>query len=78
MGNEEPRQSVSREMSGRSGFFEAIRMKCRDSGDVRNHGVFYFGRFVFHTDKILLPFAIRFTDHGHNKKLEMKGLKLFL
>lgn len=39
---------------------------------------FLFWGFVFHTDKILLPLAIRFTDHGHNKKLEMKGLKLFL
>ena len=29
-------------MSDRSGFFEAIRMKCRDSGNVWNHGVFYF------------------------------------
>lgn len=66
MGDEEPRHRVSREMSDRSGFFEAIRMKCRDSGYVWNHGVFYFGRFVFHTDKILLPLAISFTDNGHH------------
>lgn len=47
MGDEEPRQSVSREMSDRSGFFEAIRMKRRDSGYVWNHGVFYFGDLFF-------------------------------
>ena len=67
MGDEEPRQSVSREMSDTGWLFrKASRMKRRDSGDVWNHGFFYVGRFVFHTDKILLPLDISFTDHGHH------------
>lgn len=67
-------------MSGRSGFFEAIRMKCRDSGDVRNHGVFYFGGFAFMPTKSYQPWLSVLLIMGiiHNKKLEMKGLKLFL
>ena len=79
MGDEEPRQSVSREMSDRSGFFEAIRMKRRDSGDVWNHGVFYFG-ICFHAEKSYRPFLSILLIVGiiHNKKLEMKCLKLFL
>lgn len=66
-------------MSGRSGFFEAIRMKCRDSGDVRNHGVFYFGDLHSYR-KSYRPFLSVLPIMGiiHNKKLEMKGLKLFL
>lgn len=34
-------------MSGPVWLYEAIRMKCRDSGYVWNHGVFYFLGFVF-------------------------------
>lgn len=66
-------------MSDRSGFFEAIRMKRRDSGDVWNHGVFYFG-ICFHAEKSYRPFLSILLIVGiiHNKKLEMKCLKLFL
>lgn len=80
MGDEEPRQSVSREMSDQSGFFEAIRMKRRDSGNVWNHGVFYLGGFVFIPTKSYQPWLSVLLIMGiiHNKKLEMKGLKLFL
>lgn len=67
-------------MSDRSGFSEAIRMKCRDSGDVWNHGVFYFWGFVFIPTKSYRPWQSVLLIMGiiHNKKLEMKCLKLFL
>ena len=81
MGDEEPRQSVSREMSDRSGFFEAIRMKRRDSG---MYGItvfsIFWGGFTFMPTKSYRPFLSVLLIMGiiHNKKLEMKGLKLFL
>ena len=67
-------------MSGPVWLYEAIRMKCRDSGYVWNHGVFYFGGICFHAEKSYRPFLSVLLIMGiiHNKKLEMKGLKLFL
>lgn len=67
-------------MSDRSGFFEASRMKRRDSGYVWNHGVFYFGDLFFIPTKSYRPSLSVLLIMGiiHNKKLEMKCLKLFL
>lgn len=62
-------------------FRKASRMKRRDSGDVWNHGVFYFGGgFDFMPTKSYRPFLSVLLIMGiiHNKKLEMKCLKLFL
>jgi len=60
-------------------FSKAVRMKRRDSGNVWNHGVFYFG-ICFHAEKSYRPFLSILLIVGiiHNKKLEMKCLKLFL
>lgn len=79
MGNEEPRQSVSREMSDRSGFFEAVRMKRRDSG-IYGITAFSILGICFHADKSYRPWLSVLLIMGiiHNKKLEMKCLKLFL
>lgn len=61
-------------------FRKAVRMKSRDSGNVWNYGVFYFVGFVFHAEKSYRPCLSVLLIMGiiHNKKLEMKGLKLFL
>lgn len=61
-------------------FRKAVRMKSRDSGNVWNHGFFYFGGFAFIPTKSYRPFLSVLLIMGiiHNKKLEMKGLKLFL
>lgn len=61
-------------------FRKAVRMKRRDSGYVWNHGVFYFWGVVFHAEKTYRPWLSVLLIMGiiHNKKLEMKGLKLFL
>lgn len=66
-------------MSDRSGFFEVIRMKCRDSGYVWKHGVFYFWGICFHAEKSYRLWLSVLLIMGiiHNKKLEMKCLKLF-